>query len=38
VLNIQINEDIRITSDSYNIIVQERKVAGEEAKNPGEER
>lgn len=35
---IQINADLRITSDPYNIIVQERKVAGEDAKNPGEER
>lgn len=37
-MTIYLNEDDRIITDPYNFILQTRTVAGEEAKNPGEER
>ncbi len=36
-MNIRITEDYRLTSDPYNFIVEKRSIAGEKAKNPGEE-
>lgn len=36
-MNIQINEDVRITSDPFNVIVEIRKVT-KSGKNAGEER
>ena len=35
-MDIQIGTDYRLTSDTHNFIIEERKVAGEKAKNPGE--
>ena len=34
---LQINDKFRITTDENNVIIEERRVAGEKAKNPGVE-
>lgn len=36
-MDIRLTEDLKLTSDANNIILNERKIAGKEAKTPGEE-